>query len=67
MGREVEKASNEVYTFFETVESSTIHVKAATKECLNTFETSESIRETVERFSTLYTACSTKLEKEIVE
>ena len=64
--RDVEKAANEVYSFFETVQSSIINTKSLTKDCLHVYENSQPIREAFEHYNNLYTTCNTKLEREIV-
>lgn len=65
--RDVEKASNEVYNYFETIQFSTLNAKTLSKDCLHFYENSQPIRDTIEHYNNLYTTCNTKLEKEIVE
>lgn len=65
-GRDVEKASNDVYASFEATRESTSNVISSASELLQCYNKDPTIRNAVTCFKNVKSVCETSLDKQIV-
>ena len=66
INRDVEKASNDVYTSFEATRESTSNLISSASELLQCYNKDPTIRNAVIRFKNVKSVCDTSLDKQIV-
>ena len=64
--RDVEKASNDVYSSFESTRDSTSNLISSTSELLQCYNKDPTLRNAVSRFKKVKSVCETSLDKQIV-
>lgn len=64
--RDIEKVSNEVFTAFENMQTSTSSVISSSTELTNAYDKDPTLKSTLSHYKNMYLLSTSKLEKEIV-
>lgn len=64
--RDIEKASNEVFSYFENMQSSMLCVITASTEITNAYDKDPVLKDTLSRYKNMYSISTSKIEKELV-